>query len=117
MANEITDILNLIAADFEGNIQPDSNVYHLITMAKVAKLMDKSEYREKLREKYPRFRAIVPLRNVSGGIKAEFKGSELSDYVQLNSGILVPEYIAKEAELPSTPYKPKEKIIVKFYIQ
>lgn len=118
MPNELADILNTIAVEYNGKIQYDSNLYHLITLTYIAKLLGDIELtyqlRDQLRIKYPKFRAIVPLKDCIGGIKKEFKGSELSDYVQINSGILVPESIAKEAEFSYKQYKPKERIIINF---
>jgi len=121
MTNELTDILNAIAVDYNGKIQPDSNLYHLITMTTVARLLGelelKYQLRDHLRKKYPKFRAIVPIKEINGGTNVKYNGAKFfsnSDYVQLNSGILVPECIAKEAELPSRQYKPGQEIIVNF---
>lgn len=121
MANELADILNAIEVDYNGKIQRDSNLYHLITLTTVARLLEDLELtyqlRDKLRIKFPKFKAIVPLKEISSGAYHLYNSSKFfgkSNYVQLNSGILVPESIAKEAELPSKQYNPKEKIIVNF---
>ena len=103
MTNGLADVLNSIAAEFEGEILPDSERYILIDIGKVAESFGQSE----LKDRYDKVAAIVPL-EIEGGVGAIVNGKDLCDYAQLNSGIAVPAYVAEEAGLPSKQYQPKD---------
>jgi len=103
MTNRLAEILNLIAAEFEGEILPDSERYILIDIGKVAESFGQLE----LKDRYKDISAVVPL-EIEWGVSAMINGKDLCDYAQLNSGIAVPAYVAEEAGLPSKQYQPKD---------
>lgn len=108
MTNELTNVLNTLAAEFQGEILPTARIYRAIDIGLAAELLGYPE----LASEYQLVRAIVPLRRVKGGVSVEVSGSDLSDYVQLDSGIAVPKYVAEKAGLSSKKYQPGEVMLL-----
>lgn len=108
MTNKLTGVLNTLAAEFQGEILPTSRTYRAVDIGIAAETFGCPE----LKDEYYLIRAIIPLRRVKGGINIEVSGSDLSDYVQLDSGIAVPKYVAEKAELQNKKYKPSEVMLL-----
>ena len=101
MTNDLAEVLNGIAAEYEGEINPKSDLYSLVDIGKAAQALGKPE----LFDRYEGVRAVLPLRRRRGsGLAIAVNGLGFADYVQLESGLAVEEYVAKEADLESTPY-------------
>jgi len=74
---------------------------------KAAEALGKAE----LRARYEDVKVIVPLRRADG-MGFEVDGTDFSERVQLDSGIVVPAYVAEEAGLSGEPYNPKDRMIL-----
>jgi len=68
---------------------------------------------KELRDKYLDDGICVPIKKING-LGAQVEGGGFSEYVQLNSGIFLPESMAKEAELPFKPYEPAQIMTMEF---
>ena len=57
-------------------------------------------------------KVAIPLtRPIVKMVGVEVDGRELSDHCQLDSGIIVPKFIAEKSGLPHTKYQPKNTMI------
>ena len=108
MNKTLSDVLNKIGEEFKEEIQPTARTYCLVDIGEAAEALGHPE----LKERYDDVKAVVPLRRVSGGLNFEVDGNGLADYVQLESGIAVPRYVAEEAGLQNSQYQPKSSMIL-----
>ena len=116
MANKLETLLNNIEMKFKDIILPDSNIYHLVTIQAIGKILGSKEPIEELRKQYPGFRAVVPLKNSFSHGNIMQDGSQFSNYVQLSSGIIVPEDIALKSCLPFRSYNPPAKVLIDYHV-
>ena len=58
--------------------------------------------------------AIVPLKQTVNGMKVRIDGRTFVNYAQFESGIVVPNYVAGQADLPYKAYVAKDSMICNF---
>ena len=57
---------------------------------------------------------IVPLKHPIGGMKVRIDGRTFVNYAQFESGIVTPDYVARQVDLPQRPYSAKDSMICNF---
>lgn len=110
MREKLSDVLTKIGEDYGENIQNDSRHYLEISIARKAAELGFSEDEVQCNDAF----AIVPLKDPVGGMKVRIDGRTFVNYAQFESGIVVPNYIARQVDLPQRPYSAKDSMICNF---
>lgn len=101
-------VLNQIEEAYKDKIDPKSEKYSLISLGYAFEVL-----KVEGGNKYDKTKVVVPLKIVpEGGTRIIVNGRELSNYVQLESGIAVQKWVAEESGLAYKPYEPKEEMIL-----
>jgi hypothetical protein len=107
MNTELREVLTKIGEEFEEEISDDSKMYLEVDIGKEAEKLGYSD----LKEKYRGMEAVVPLKHTIDGMKVMIDGRTFVDYAQLETGVVIPGHIAREASLPSKHYEAPESIV------
>ncbi len=110
MENALRKVLHFIGERYKDKISPDSQNYLEVDIGNQAGELGY----EDIKNKYPGVSVVVPVKTHESGAKVMIDGRTFLNYVQMASGIVVPEYIAKDAEMAYTPYIAKESMILNF---
>ncbi|MDA1197015.1 MAG: hypothetical protein O2779_03570 [Nanoarchaeota archaeon] len=101
-------ILTSIGRSFAPAIKSDGRDHLSFDLGQEFKLLGSDAGRRK----FEGVAIVVPVRTQQGGWPEQVAGTVVyAHYVQLESGIAVPEEIAIRAKLPYTPYLPKRDMI------
>jgi hypothetical protein len=111
MTDNLREVLTKIGEEFGENINIDSRHYLEISIANKAGELGFSE----TKERYKNVCAIVPLKRPATGMKVRIDGRTFVNYAQFESGIVVPNYVAKKVDLPHRGYTAKNSMICNFY--
>lgn len=110
MKNHLSHILKKITADHAGNIDDASRHYLEVSIAEKAAQLGLTE----ARECYKNANAIVPLKSPVEGMKVRIDDRTFVDYVQFESGVAVPGYVAADSGLPHRTYEAWDSMILNF---
>lgn len=110
MTNILSEVLTKIGKDYQENIQDDSRYYLEINIAQKAAELGFTEVEENYKSVY----AIVPLKRPVRGMKVRVDGRAFINYAQFESGIVVPNYVAKEVNLSYKTFIPNDSMICNF---
>jgi len=110
MTEKLSEVLAKIGEEYRDNINNDSRHYIEISLAKKASELGFSE----AQAQYKTACAIVPLKDPFGGMKVRIDGRTFVNYAQFESGIVVPNYIARQVDLPQRPYTAQDSMICNF---
>ena len=110
MNQTLSDIINDIVEDHKENIGSDSRHYLEVSIAKKATELGISEAVAQVANA----KAIVPLKYPAKGMKVRIDGRTFVNYVQFESGIAVPNYVARQTDLPHRAYVPQDSMILNF---
>ena len=110
MKNNLEEVLFKIGEDYKENIQDDSRYYLEINIAQKAAEWGIPD----IEANYGDVHAIVPLRNPVKGMKVRVDGRTFVNYKQFESGVAVPNYVAKETDLPHKVFIPNDSMIRNF---
>ncbi|MDX2448736.1 MAG: hypothetical protein QNK29_16210 [Desulfobacterales bacterium] len=110
MRNHLTHIIEKITTDHADNIDDVSRHYLEVSIAEKAAQLGLTE----ARECYKNVNAIVPLKSPVEGMKVRIDGRTFVNYVQFASGIAVPNYVARQTDLPHRAYVPQDSMILNF---
>jgi hypothetical protein len=110
MTENLSEVLAKIGEEYRENINNDSRHYIEISIAKKAAELGFSEAQEQYKNAF----AIVPLKDPFGGMKVRIDGRTFVNYAQFESGIVVPNYIARQVDLPQRPYTAQDSMICNF---
>lgn len=110
MRTDLGDVLNKIGETFKQEIANDSSIYLEIDIGKQAEKFGYSD----MKEKYHDVSAVVPLKQALPGMKVMIDGRTFIHYAQFESGIAVPEYVAREAGLRYQTYHANDSMILNF---
>lgn len=110
MTDNLNEVLAKIGEEYRGNINNDSRHYLEISLAKKADELGFSETKEQYRNAC----AIVPLKRPVSGMKVRIDGRTFVNYAQFESGIAVPNYVARNVDLPHRAYIAKDSMICNF---
>jgi hypothetical protein len=108
MKGHLKEVLESIAEEYGENILDSARNYLEIDIGKRAEVLGYP----KLETKYNQVYAIVPLKRPINGMKVRIDGRTFVNYVQFNSGIAVPGYMADETVQPYKPYIPNDSMIL-----
>ena len=107
MTQQLNDVLTGIVADHKENIDPDSRFYIDVNIAKKADELGFPEAKSRFKNAH----VIVPLKHPVAGMKVRIDGRTFKNYVQFESGIVVPNYIARQVNLSYKAYTAKDSMI------
>ena len=110
MTANLSEVLAKIGEEYRENINNDSRHYLEISLAKKAGELGLPE----AKAQYKNVCAIVPLKRPVSGMKVRIDGRTFVNYAQFESGIVVPNYIARQVDLPQRPYTAKDSMICNF---
>jgi len=110
MTDNLSEVLDKIGEDYRENITHDSRHYLEISIAQKAVGLGFSE----AKEQYKNVCAIVPLKRPLSGMKVRIDGRTFVNYVQFESGVVVPGYVADQVDLPHSAYTAKDSMICNF---
>jgi hypothetical protein len=110
MRNELGDVLNKIGEKYKQEIATASKFYLEVDIGKQAEKFGYSA----MKDKYLDVSAVVPLKQAAPGMKVMIDGRTFINYAQFESGIAVPEYVAREAGLSYQAYRPDDSMILNF---
>ena len=110
MKNKLSSVLTTIGHEYKKNIRDDSRFYLEVSIAQKAAELGFSEIKEQYKNAY----AIVPLGIPVGGMKVRIDGRTFVNYAQFESGVAVPQHIARQAKLPHKTYVAKDSMICNF---
>jgi hypothetical protein len=110
MKSSLREVIAKIGTDFREDVCHDSRHYLETSIAEKAAELGFSE----VEERYKGIYAIVPLRQPVSGMKVRIDGRTFVNYAQLESGIVVPNYIAVQVDLPHRAYLAKDSMICNF---
>ena len=110
MANNLSEVLAKIGEAYKDNIQEDSRYCLEISIAQKAAELGFSEVQERYKNAY----AIVPLKRPVNGMKVRVDGRTFVKYHRFESGIVVPNHVAGQLELPHRDYIAKDSMICNF---
>ena len=110
MTNNLSEVLTKIGEAYQENILEDSRYYLEISIAQKAAELGFSE----VKKRYRNVRAIVPLKQPISGMKVRIDGRTFVNYAQFESGIVVPNYVARQVDLPHRAYIAKDSMICNF---
>lgn len=110
MRTELGDVLNRIGETFKQDITNESKYYLEVDIGKQA---EKFGYTD-IKEEYQKVNAVVPLKESAPGMKVMIDGRTFMNYAQFESGIAVPEYVAKKTGLRYRTYQPADSMILSF---
>ncbi|MFP4225899.1 MAG: hypothetical protein ACLFRF_04135 [Desulfobacterales bacterium] len=108
MDKKIDLIINAIGDAHRENISGDSRHYVEVDIGRTAEKMGLAELVEKYRGSF----AIVPLKQPVPGMKVRIDGRTFVNYKQYESGVAVPDYVARDGELPYQAYTPNHSMIL-----
>ena len=110
MTDNLRDVLARIGEENKKNINKDARNYLEISIAKKAAELGYSETEEQFKDAC----AIVPLKRPVSGMKVRIDGRTFVNYAQFASGIVVPNYVAREVDLPHSAYTAQDSMICNF---
>jgi hypothetical protein len=110
MTDNLSEVLAKVSEEYRDNIDNNSRHYLEISLAKEADELGLSE----AKEQYKNVCAIVPLKRPVSGMKVRIDGRTFVNYAQFVSGIVVPNYVAREVDLPHRGYIAKDSMICNF---
>ena len=110
MTNNLSEVLAKIGEEYQENICDNSHYYREISIAQKAAELGFSE----VKENYRHVKAIVPLKHPLEGMKVRIDGRTFVDYAQFESGIVVPNHVARQVDLPNRAYLAQDSMICNF---
>ena len=110
MNKDLAQVVNTIADDFKDEILTGSRFYLEVNIGEQAKKYGNSELGRKYHDKY----AIVPLKQPVNGMKVRIDGRTFVNYAQFDSGVVVPNFIAREAGLSYKTFIPHDSMVCNF---
>lgn len=110
MNPELDEVITHISRFYGDAISEGARHYVEVDIGKEAKKLGYPN----LGKKYLCVRAIVPLKEPAPGMKVRIDGRTFVNYAQFYSGVVVPEYVARETGLPYRAYRPNDSMILNF---
>lgn len=110
MRKNLNTVLKKIGEKYEKSISSDSRFYIEINIGQMAEELGYVDIRKEYRDIY----AMVPLRQPVDGMKVRVDGRTFVNYDQFESGVVVPNYVARETGLPYKTFIPNDSMIRNF---
>ena len=110
MQKKLSDVLRKIGEEFKNQILPGSRFYLEVDIGGQAAKYGHFE----LEKNYHDIYAIVPLKRPVRGMKVRVDGRTFVNYVQFESGIVLPNFVANEINLSHKTFMPNDSMIRNF---
>ena len=110
MDKDLAEVVNRIGDDFRDIILTGSRFYLEVNIGEQVKKYGHSELTRKYHDKY----AIVPLKHPVNGMKVRIHGRTFVNYVQFESGVVVPNFVARDAGLSYKTFIPNDSMVCNF---
>jgi hypothetical protein len=108
--NNLSEVLNNIREEYQEQMQKNSRHYLEVNIAQRAAELSFSDIEEQYRDAC----AIVPLKHPLCGMKVRIDGRTFVNYAQFESGIVTPQYVARQVNLPHKIYIANDSMICNF---
>lgn len=110
MTDSLKKILDTIAKEYKDHITNDSRYYTDVKLADKAQELGLSDVKESFRNEF----AIVPIKRPINGMKVRIDGRTFINYVQFDTGVVVPMRIARKVGMAYKNYVAKDSMIYNF---
>lgn len=101
--------LDILADKYKDEIDPDSRIYSLVDIGENCEDLGFPE----LKERFTGVKIIVRLRRTpKGSLGFEVDAGDLKNYVQLDSGLVIEAYVAKEAGISTNPCEFSDSMVL-----
>ena len=110
MDKSLAEVMKKIGNDFRDKILSGSRFYLEVNIGEQAAKYGHGELGKKYHDKY----AIVPLKHPVSGMKVRIDGRTFVNYAQFESGVVVPNFIARDAGISYKTFIPYESMICNF---
>lgn len=110
MKDNLNQILVNIADEYKENIDGDSRHYLEINIGRKAAELGFTEAGQRYKNTY----AIVPLKSPVSGMRVRIDGRTFVNYVQFDSGVVVPGFVARQADLAHKMYVAQDSMVCNF---
>ena len=110
MKNKLDHILETIETKYNHSISDTARNYLEIEIGKEAAELGYHD----LKARYAGVNVVVPLKQAAQGMKVRIDGRTFVDYVQFESGIAIPGYIASDSQKHHQKYVPNDSMILNF---
>jgi hypothetical protein len=110
MVNRIDELLKHVEETYGGKIQRGARHYLEVNIAEQARKLGF----EDLGEKYKTACAIIPLKAPQHGMKVRIDGRTFVNYVEYDSGMVVPGYLASASGRKFRTFVPNDSMICNF---
>ena len=110
MKNNLSKIISKIENDHAGHINAGARNYKEVDLSKTADELGLADAAECFRK----INAIVPIKAPIEGMKVRIDGRTFVNYVQFDSGVAVPGYVAEGSGLPHKTYEARDSMILNF---
>lgn len=108
MEKHLNDTLENIFKEYSDIISPRGRHYLEVEIGKRARALGYND----LEKTYPHTSAVIPIKEPISGMKVRIDGRGFSGYVQFDSGIAVPGFLAKKTGRPFRQYIPNDSMIL-----
>jgi hypothetical protein len=110
MKTSLGKIIKKIEKDHAGHISGGARNYKEVALSKTADEIGLADAADCFRDVH----AIVPIKAPVKGMKVRIDGRTFVNYVQFDSGVAVPGYVAESSDLPHKAYEPWDSMILNF---
>ncbi len=110
METQLDQLLLAMKTKYQHNTRHNSRMYMEVDLGKEAAEMGLDDLSDKL----SRVNALIPLKHAVQGMKVRIDGRTFINYVQFDSGITLPGFIAADTRLPHKRYVPWDSMICNF---
>lgn len=110
MDENFDSVLLNIGKSYESEILPDSRYYFEVDIGKHGQKLGLPD----VCEKYKSINAIVPVKKPTGAMRVRIDGRTFVNYVQFETGVAVPAYVAENSGRSRRDYIPQDSMILGF---
>lgn len=111
MDTQLTKLITHLAIKYDRTIHPGSQYILEVDLGHEAEQIGYGDLGKRLRG----VEAVVPVKEPAPGMKVLIDGRTFINYAQYDSGIAVPEFVARDIDLPATRYTPGDSLIRQFH--
>jgi len=110
MKSNLGKILKKIEADHKDHISGEARNYKEVDLSQTASELGLADAQDCFGD----VKAIVPLKSPMEGMKVRIDGRTFVNYVQFETGVAVPGYVAENSGLPHKTYEAWDSMILNF---
>ena len=110
MKGELEAIVAAIREDCKHIMVDDSRHYFEVSLANTAAELGLKD----AKERYGNTHAVILLKHPLKGMKVRIDGRTFVNYAQFESGVVVPDHIARESRLPTKVWRARDSMVCNF---